>query len=307
MKKKFAIILICTCVVVSSLVLFFLLKKDKPKYQTVNFEITASLEQWQTLYLKCNETYTLCQKSGDIYVASITKRKGSLIRYTFVLADEWGNRYEDIAVDINGERISKLTLIKDTAHFVESLSGLKNITTSFSLTSEILKPIYLKLDDQMYAMTHQGNGYYFISLEVGIGKHVCEYYIYTNDEYVKESASTRHITVSKNSHSFLASAVFNIDTSRSMVFFITFVTNGSLPFKSVYIFLDEGYKLIKAEQQEDYFTISIDINDDCAFSIFVSTTENEEGINYDALFSAHTRDYSDVVSLYWDFRNNPEY
>jgi len=295
MKRKLLTISISVAIaiVLSSIILYFFTKERKPNLEEVRFEISTNVLDWQTLYLKCDSKYYLCTKTNDVYTATIKKTKNSVIRYTFILADEWGNTYGDVATDIDGYKNSSKLLIVDSARFMEDLSGYKTLDTEFSLVSDLEGEISVYIDGESFVMDKTADNSYYINVRLGIGYHSYYYSILTENGTKIERDDERQIIVSKNSTQFFDSAVFDFDSSRQMNLWVNITPMPT----SLFLYLQEDNRLVKTQLTEGEFYVSFNIDDDCNFLIFVSTTNDESGINYDAVFSGNTEDYADDFIL----------
>ncbi len=294
MKRKLfiALLSVAIAILISSAVLYFAPRKSKPSYEKVDFEINASLKPWQTLFVKSGSDYILCSKVGNIYTASIIKHEDALLRYTFVLGDEWGNVYNDAATDVFGERLTRQTLIRDTASFDNDLSGYKELEVSFTVSAEPENELYISVDGELTPLSPCREGSYFCPLALGIGEHSVRIYCKINGELVPEIAPARNISVSRYSVSFDFDSGFVYDTKRTLTLRLTFASEPV----SAYLFLEDG-RLIKAERTVGAFSVGFTIPNDCMFSVFVSSTEDETGISYDSVFTGNTADLSDAAEI----------
>ena len=291
MKRKLIVVFIpiIVAIVVSCATILIVKNLKKPTYETVYFEISAALTPWQTMMVKTGNKYTPCEKRGDVYTASTQKIKGAFLRYSIVLADEWGNTYSDAVVDDAGEVISQSTVIKHTASFSGTLTGMREIAVNFRITSEFDGEMYLVIGSQPLLMQKTDASTYSLTINLGIGYHVYRCFLRINGENVAEFCEFTQFVVSKNNTSFTHHADFLVDTSRSITLTMTF----SREIGSAYVIVSENGSTIKATSQAGSYSVTIDLSADCYISVVISTTDNFDGINYDAVYSAHTSTLSE--------------
>lgn len=302
MKRKLIIVAIAVVVAIALSCTTVLLVKNlkKPTYEQVDFEITATLTPWQTMMVKTNNKYIPCVKNGNVYTASTKKIKGSFLRYTVVLADEWGNTYSDEVIDDAGEVVSQATLIKHTASFTGTLEGKRNIPINFTVMTEMQGEIYIMIDSTLLPLEKVTDNAYCINTNLGIGYHVYRCFVRVNGENIAELSDVSQLIVSKNNNVFMHHAEFFVDTSRSINLTMTF----SHEIGSAYVIVEEHGFILNATKDGDCYNLTIDLEADCLISVVISSTDGLEGINYDSVYTAHTSTLSDNEEIFIELDGN---
>lgn len=279
---------------------YFSLEADKPKTETVNFEIYAELESWQTLYVKCDDKLIKCEAIDGKFIASTTKIAGAVIKYCYVLGDEWGETYDDASIDSGGYRLTSQTTIKDSAWFSDDLSDRRVLQTTFNMTAAQEGDAVIVIDGREYPMTKSSTGFRF-STQLGIGKHFYRYRLISDGEITDERReNSRVAVVSRFSTEFSDEA--NFDTSDLPVFprNITLkITVVGTPPRSVFVMDSITHNMNKAEFKDGAYTAQFSLEKDCIISVFFSETDDETGVkNFDAVRSINTEDYAeDMIEI----------